>query len=504
MGNSFGSSSPSEVSSHGRSSYGSSSRKRVNAAALPSTGRYIKLLTPGGIPVHVLGVYPCATVSEEETAALISSVRPSVVYVDTHPELLDILIQDVKAGRYGEQWKIPEQSPPFHKYDNMGWLVSLNIRNLLADNEMLGLVGNEAYNSFKTAIQCTLGILNNGNQQMTSSSSSSPSSSNVPTLISFPLPMQYNNGETLDRPNQLNYMIVGNASTGSSAISALLGNPNVWFYGGDQDDPVPGITTIATTNTNSTKVIAGNSARPDIDFPVGIPDTGYFTRTAVLTTQNQFREAVNKVASVATITACDVESDLLVRETRSRNRGETTAAEVYAGRALLSQKQSAAIAFHMQTQIDELLTGYATDASNGSGSTPNNGNRTSTVSKGSTVNNNLEPCAVAIMNIGSVASLQRNWNEAHPPQDVFPPLSPIQNALGYAAPAVLGSGTLWILYKGFKRYPKTTGVITLTITGSIGAVVYSAIHGDWTRYGSWVRAALARPRVTSPLVRANK
>ena len=457
MGNSGSSSSSS-------SSYSSSSsnRKRLNAAALPSTGRYIKLYTPGGIPVHVLGVYPCAPISEEETAALISSVRPSVVYIDTHPELLDILKQDVKAGRYGDQWKIPEQSPPFHKYDNMGWLVSLNIRNLLADNEMLGLVGNEAYNAFKTAIQYTIlpnfgNNINNNTQTNSSSSLTNGSSSKTPEILAFPLPMQYNNGETLDRPNQLNYMIVGNASTGSSAISVLLGNPNVWFFGGDQDDPVPGVTP-STPSPN--KVIAGNSARPDIDFPVAIPDTGYFTRTSVINIQNMFRDAVNKVASVATITGCDIEADISARELRATARGDENAARAYAERALLSQKQSAALAYHMQTQIDELLAEY-TDPSK---------NTSTTITRSNKLTSSTEPCAVAIMNLGSVASLQRHWNEAHPPYDVFPPLSPIQNAIGYLGPTVLGGGTLWLLSKGFRKYPKTTGVFTFTLVGSMSAI----------------------------------
>ena len=68
-------------------------------SSLPSSGRYALLSTPAGVPVHVLGVYPCSRQSEEEAFDLVAAVQPRALYVDLFPELLGALQRDVAEGR---------------------------------------------------------------------------------------------------------------------------------------------------------------------------------------------------------------------------------------------------------------------------------------------------------------------------------------------------------------------------------------------------------------------
>ena len=103
-----------------------------------------------------------------------------------------------------------------------------------------------------------------------------------------------------------------------------------------------------------------------------------------------------------------------------------------------------------------------------------------------------------------MASLQRNWAEARPAQELFPPHTAAQEALGNVLPAALGACALYGVYRGFRRFPRSTAVVVGALGLSTGAIVYSAIHGDWTRYGAFVRSSLARPRITSPLARVNR
>lgn len=469
--------------------------------------------------MHVLGVYPSSTLSSEEAEDLIDAVKPSLVYVDVHPELLSVLEADVRAGRIGNDWKIPEPTPPFHQYDGAGFLVSLNIRNLLADNEMVGLMGAEAYGPWKHAIRAAIGVrpsISSGTSAAAvgdraagaAASSTGPGSQ----LLGFPMAMAYNNGESLDRPNNLAYVLIGNASTGSSAVSCMIGNPNAWFFGSElSPDPsspaVAELVAAAGGGDASAATAAAVAAfkkslfevpdfsfRPDVEYTVSLPpETGYFTRTVVGMMQNEFRAQVNRAAAKHTAATADVEMDLLGRENRARARGDETTATSYALRAMTSQKQSQAIAYHIQTALDEIVNvagGAGVDVA-GAGSPAASSAAAAA------------PVAVAIVNLGGMASLQRNWSEAHPYTDLFPPLTGLQNFIGYAAPTAVGGGILYGFYRGYRRFPKTTGVIATGAAVSCGAIAYSAVYGDWTRYGNWVRSGLARPRVTSPLAKAN-
>jgi hypothetical protein len=121
--------------------------RRSRYPGLASTGRLTTLRSPRGGVVHVLGVFPCSTHSEEEAADLISATSPGAVYVDVSPELLRLLADDVAAGRttaLGGAWRVPEKSPSLSRVAGAGWLVSSACRRRRARVECADSMGDTA------------------------------------------------------------------------------------------------------------------------------------------------------------------------------------------------------------------------------------------------------------------------------------------------------------------------------------------------------------------------
>jgi hypothetical protein len=477
---------------------GGINKKSNRVSRLPTllrSGRYIELTSPSSpnTKIHVIGVFPCSTLSAEEAEDLINEVKPDLVYMSLHPEIVSVLEKDVKANKFIDAgWKIPENSPTFERYDGAGWLVSLNIRNVLADNEMLGLLGAEAFLPYKTALRAIHSL------------------TVPPKILSFPLTMQYNNGETLDQPAHFNTMLVGNASTGSMQVTALVGNPNSWFFLDQvlQDQQAAEAAVKAGTSSSSTSsTFSNNPMKPDVEFSATIPEsTGYFTRSGVLQLQHDFRTLVNTACIKSSSSSADVEADLLLREAAAREAGKPDIATTMGQRAMTSQRISQAAAFHIQESINkEVENDLEISQSEENSLLPTSTSSSSSSSSSSISKKSKRPLtAVAVVNIGQLASLSRNWNEARPPAELFPPLSTFQLVIGNAVPASAGFLTLYGLYRGFKRFPRITTAFTVTTGIATSAIVYSALNGDWTRYGSFVRSALARPRVVSPVMRVNR
>jgi hypothetical protein len=218
------------------------------SAALARTGRYAAVTMPSGGTVHLLGVLPCSTRSEEEAHALVTAVRPTALYVDLAPEWAGALREEVEAGRVGD-WAIPDSSPSFRLYPGAGLTGSILIRNALADNDMLGLMGAEWYGAYKAGIASARGV-GAGRGGGGSGAAGVPPAA----LLAFPYSMHHRNGETLERPSAFVAMIIGNSSFGSTAVTALVGGQAGIFAG----------ETVA------------------VDHMVAIPDgTGYFTRHQV-------------------------------------------------------------------------------------------------------------------------------------------------------------------------------------------------------------------------------
>jgi len=479
-------------------------------AALARSGRYALLRSGSGAAVHVLGVYPCSTGSASEAVALVAAVRPALVYVGLHPELAAVLEADVRAGRMLDAgWRIPERAPDMRFYDGAGWIASVVLRNLLADNEMLGLLGCEALLPFKAAIRAALrlpgggggggggdggGGSNGGSPRSPASGAPTQAPTPPARLLTFPLGASYNNLETLDQPAQLQHVIIGNAAQGSTAVTALVGNPSTWLVDAQE----------AAAHAQAVQARAADAALPDpgpappapapeVNFVLELPAEGYFTRDEVRRRQADFRQLANDACLRASIASADLEGDMVAREQRARERAQTLGglgdaaaaqqwvaqAESWHARQQLSQRQSQAAAFHLQSALDELAAVAAADRA-------------------------PPPEAVAIVSLGAVASLTRNWGEPLPPHEAFPPHSPLQLAVGNGVPAAGGAALLYGTYRLFRRLPRLTGAVVLSAGLGVGALVYSSVHSDWTRYGTNVRSALAKPKVTTALARVNR
>lgn len=196
-------------------------------ASLQRSGRYVSFTTPSGATVHLLGVMPSCTKSEEEVHNLISALAPSHVYLDMVPEWAAALQEEVAAGRVGD-WTIPDVTPPYRLFPGAGIIGSVLIRNQLADNDFLGLCGAEWFGPWKVAIAAA-------SRQKKAAAASSGSEGGArpagPTILAYPYSMHYNNGETLDRPSAFTCLLVGNNSFASDAVHCLVGNNNAIMAG---------------------------------------------------------------------------------------------------------------------------------------------------------------------------------------------------------------------------------------------------------------------------------
>ncbi len=372
----------------------------------------------------MLGVVPCSTRSADEASGLMRAAMPQAVYIDVAPEMLAVLQDQVKAGQIGDALRVTEVTPSyrFGMYPGVGPLVTIALRNAVADNEMASLLGCEIFAPYKSALVVAA------------------QESQAPNIFSYPYPMSYKNADTIDRPNHIGLHVAGNMSFQSTDLKAFVGN--------------------------QTLLIAGDAC--ETEFSVALPQVGYFTRAQVNQLQQDFRAAVNKFAAAANAESCDAESTFSAKEAAALASGDAVTSELFRRPALLSQHQSQAIAHVLQEKADELGPGSST---------------------------------VAIVNIGSLASLKRNWAESQSPAVVMPQASPLVQALGYTGPTVICGGLGYLTYRGFRRFPRATGAATLLIGGTFVTAFSIGIYGDNVKYGSQLRSALSRPRVTAPLTR---
>lgn len=399
--------------------------RRSRASSLPSTGRYFVLQAANGVKVHVLGVYPCSTISEEETADLVVSVQPQVVYVDVHPELLATLEAEVAAGRFGRGFMPSETPCRYRKFPGAGWIASVKVRQWMADNEVFALLGAEMFGPFKAAIAAARTI------------------PTAPQLIPFPISMSYNNGENMDRPNHIVASLVGNNSMSSTTLFATLGN----------------------------QIKMLSFASGDVTFAAELPPgTGYFTRAQALKLQERFRTAVNSVVMSATAASMDVEAEAEALEDKARTSEDPLTASALHDYSIRAQNQTQAIVYALHDAAAKL---------------PPNGN------------------VVAVVNLGAVASLTRNWSSGRPVEELFPPLSPVTQAAVYAVQSAVLGGVGYGLYRVGRRFPKTTVGATALLATGVGLTAYGLIYAETMMYGGIVRAALARPTVSSSVARIN-
>jgi hypothetical protein len=425
--------------------------KRSRAAALATTGRYAVFEVPSAVgvtgflasgsegtpaaaappvKVHLLGAFPCATVSEEEAYDLVSSTEPAAVYVDVHPETLSVLEGEVRAGRVGAAYHPPETPSPVQWYTGAALFASIRIRHLLVDNELLAYFGAEPLGAYKAAL---LAAISRGAAGSSAAAAAAP----PVRLLSFPYRIDYNNYEVVERPSHLSVMPVGNNAAFSNRVTALIGLPSKVQYA---------------------------KAPPEVEYPVTIPDVGYFTRPQVSALQDGFRVAVNRALLSSTADTLDVERDFEALEAEAGAAGDFNTQAIWQQQHAKSQAQSQAIAYVLQEAAR---------------SSPPGSN------------------VVAVVNAGSLASLKRNWAEARPPADVIPPLNPALIASGYVFQGAALSLLAYGAYRAFRRFPKTTVLVGGVVGVTVGMAAMNVVYSENMLTGPYVRAALARPRVTA-------
>ena len=122
----------------------------------------------------------------------------------------------------------------------------------------------------------------------------------------------------------------------------------------------------------------GQQATASHDTPPARPPT-----PQVSDAQRSFRETVNSYLARTGAAGADVEGYLARREAEARERGDEPTASLYALAAAKSQAQSQAVAWSLRAAAEEAGPGAS---------------------------------IVAVVNLGTMASLQRNWGEAMPPE----------------------------------------------------------------------------------------
>ena len=444
--------------------------RRSRFAGLAATGRYALLRDPAtGVPIHVLGVYPCSPVSEEEAADLIEAVRPSSLYVDVHAELLAALEGEVRARRtLADGWRVPEESPALQTYGGAGVVASLYLRNVLADNEMMALAGAESLGAYNAGLAAALAPAPAA-AAAAGGSAQQAQPPQPPRLLAFPYSITYRFGETLMRPLDYCAIILGDAGVASQRLSFMVGNPHAWSL------VSPG---------------APNKNVPEAEHVVALPPGGYFTRQDVAAHVSTFRSVLSKAGARATEASCDMDLDLTEREAEARALGEETAAVTFSVRAAQAQATASAVAYALQEAAgaDAAAAGLGGAGGAGAPAPPALGG----------------PAVVALVNIGGMGCLRRNFDYAKAPQEALPPFTTAESVGVSVVPGGVVLGLGWGLRALGRRFPRTAVGLGLVLGGSVGSAVYMAAHGDWARYGKAVRAALASPRTVSPLARINR
>jgi hypothetical protein len=410
-------------SSQSRSESKDTINRRSRLPGLKASGRYIHYKLENNVNIHLVGVVPCSTYSEEEVFDIINELKPSKVYLDLPIELIDVLKQQVNENKIGSSYAIPASTPNYQLYPNCGIISSVYVRNQLADNEFTALLGGELYGSFKSA----LAVIKKQEEQ----------GSNI-EVIPFPYSLKYNNGTvSMQRPSVVNAAIVGNAAFNSSTIDVLIGTAY-------KEAPV----------------------HQEISIPVAT----YFTKLDLQKIRDNFQKKVNSVTASAKYENFDADLEMIEIAEKAQSQNAVNDLLSIQSMLPLSRAHAQAIAYKIQEAA------VADDVKE---------------------NTNI----VAVINLGQLGSVYRNWNESRPPTEVIPPFTMFEQSLGYVGPTAIVGGFGYVYYRFARRFKKTAIGVGTIFSGFAAYGFYAAIYSDWMRYGYTIRELLARPRIASPLAR---
>jgi hypothetical protein len=291
-----------------------------------------------------------------------------------------------------------------------------------------------------------------------------------PERLCYPFALAYNNFEQSERHAHVLGAVEGDASVASTAVAARVANP--WLVSGEGAPGGAGAGAGAGTGPGAGAAGAGaagagaggSAALLSLEARVP-PERGYLTRAEVVALRARNARAADAAAAATTAASADVESRVLALELRYAEAGDGDSRAALLAAGLAAQGQAQAVAHVLRSA---------------SAATPPGG------------------AAVALLNIGAMASVLRNWDEARPPADAFPPMNPALVAAPYALAAAPLAAAAWLTSKAARRFPRSTAAAGVAVAGLLYVAAAAFVHQENTAYGPGVRAALARPRVTAP------
>lgn len=468
-----------------------------------------------GVLIKVLGIYPGSRTSEREAYALVEASRPAALYIDLHPELVKELCSQVEEGQVGSEKTPADGFLPVRRYGGSGWLSSIRLRSMLIDNELSSLLGAELYGPYKAGLCASVGrepprwdilpraevgsrtemqtsrgeeeeeegvtsptpsatasldqqppaATANRQREDAGAAASAPPSKPFPnpldlpqlSILAFPFRADYNNGMQMERPGHLSAVLEGDNGTLSSGITATLGN--LW------------------------KLVKGEC--PGLRVTVSLPPlTTAFSRGQLAGARQRVAQELDAIAAPSSEESCDVADWLLQLESSFLEKKMPEVADIYRKSGQQAELQARAVAFELQDQAARLPPG-------------------------STV--------VALVNLGSMGILRRQWEAAAPAHSLCPPFSMLEQVAATGVAAAGLGGALYLTHRYVlkpvivkpllqplrQKFPRAVRWTGRSVAGlavaALGMMAWGLTHPEMQTYGPSIKGALARP-VVAPAV----
>lgn len=257
-----------------------------------------------------------------------------------------------------------------------------------------------------------------------------------PELLTYPLKIT-DLGYGQDRKDQYTGFLIGDAGVMSTAIHA----------------PISTVELI--TRAEPVAVI-------EAQVP---PERGVFSRREVAELQRANQERMARAWASASAESLDAVSRLEAAQARMEEAGQwDVVAELTTARDVAT-RHSQAVAHTLRTAADRLQPGQS---------------------------------GVAIVNIGTMGPLARNWVHAEEPRTLFPPPALWQQVVGNGLPLGVASGFGYGYYRFFRRFPKTAGVCGVLLgLGAFTMIHTGVIYQEDATLGPMMRHMLANPSLSS-------